>query len=318
MFSGVSPLGTKAITGNPLFQLKGSTPDSLYSLLKGSPAINSGVMYSGITDGYIGSAPDIGAIEAGAPAWYPGIGGARVDNLAVPPRPDLVLHSIYNDTVSIGIGKGGSPAYGSIGSVGLNTTGSWICFYGVNLRNGYDSLAVLYVFNDYGGNFSLSVRLDSVTGTEIGSTTPIQTGSWSTFKKSLFKLSAAAKGIHDIYFINRGAKSGSIGSLEFTHSINTPGLPTQAAGGSEGKSDRQSSRVVTPRYHVVLPGITGEDFFLHTGGEILLFSLNGQMAARSSARGSENSVLFPASGVLVKVVKRVDASTIDGRSNITK
>ncbi len=43
-----------------------------YSLQSGSPAINAGTVIPGITDGYVGSAPDIGAYESGATRWLSG------------------------------------------------------------------------------------------------------------------------------------------------------------------------------------------------------------------------------------------------------
>ncbi len=43
-----------------------------YSLQTGSPAINAGTVIPGITDGYVGSAPDIGAYESGATRWLSG------------------------------------------------------------------------------------------------------------------------------------------------------------------------------------------------------------------------------------------------------
>lgn len=43
-----------------------------YSLQQGSPAIDEGEHIPGITDGYAGAAPDLGAYEFGAPAWKPG------------------------------------------------------------------------------------------------------------------------------------------------------------------------------------------------------------------------------------------------------
>lgn len=43
-----------------------------YSLQTGSPAINAGTVIPGITNGYVGSAPDIGAYESGATRWLAG------------------------------------------------------------------------------------------------------------------------------------------------------------------------------------------------------------------------------------------------------
>ena len=42
-----------------------------FRLIEASPAINAGVVIPGITDGYVGDAPDIGAYEFGVNAPYP-------------------------------------------------------------------------------------------------------------------------------------------------------------------------------------------------------------------------------------------------------
>jgi len=55
-----------------------------FQLAAGSPAINSGKDIPGITDGYQGSAPDLGALEYGAPDWTGSVGY----NASVPPSPD--------------------------------------------------------------------------------------------------------------------------------------------------------------------------------------------------------------------------------------
>lgn len=43
-----------------------------FQLQSGSPAIDQGIVISGFTDGYVGSAPDIGAYEFGVQAWKAG------------------------------------------------------------------------------------------------------------------------------------------------------------------------------------------------------------------------------------------------------
>lgn len=43
-----------------------------FTLKAGSPAIDAGVAIEGITDGYSGAAPDLGAYESGQPAWKAG------------------------------------------------------------------------------------------------------------------------------------------------------------------------------------------------------------------------------------------------------
>lgn len=55
----------------------------------GSKAIDAGVVLAGITDGFHGAAPDLGAYERGAPLWRP---GADWDP-APTPRPDIAFTS---------------------------------------------------------------------------------------------------------------------------------------------------------------------------------------------------------------------------------
>src|SRR3989339_1555883 len=55
------------ITSNPLIQAIGNIPDPYYKLQSGSPCINKGVVLPGYTDGYLGTAPDIGRDEYSAP-----------------------------------------------------------------------------------------------------------------------------------------------------------------------------------------------------------------------------------------------------------
>ena len=59
---------------NQNFQLQGA-----------SPALDAGIVIPGITDGFSGGAPDLGALESGVPDWTPGAGCH-----AIPPTPDPV------------------------------------------------------------------------------------------------------------------------------------------------------------------------------------------------------------------------------------
>jgi hypothetical protein len=60
-------------TTGPLFV--NTNPDAGpldFHLQPGSPAINAGIVLPGITDGYVGPAPDFGAYESGGTDWTPG------------------------------------------------------------------------------------------------------------------------------------------------------------------------------------------------------------------------------------------------------
>ncbi|MFN3782439.1 MAG: fibronectin type III domain-containing protein [Spirosomataceae bacterium] len=64
LFYGLSPYGLNSITANPQFLEAGLKPHTFYQLKEGSPAIDKGLLIPGITDGYKGKAPDLGAYES--------------------------------------------------------------------------------------------------------------------------------------------------------------------------------------------------------------------------------------------------------------
>ncbi|SDX37958.1 chitobiase/beta-hexosaminidase C-terminal domain-containing protein [Paenibacillus sp. CF384] len=69
-------------TTNPLFVGSG-TGGLQYRITTSSPAKDAGAVISGVTDGYVGTAPDIGAYEFGGTDWVPGY-VAPVSTVATP------------------------------------------------------------------------------------------------------------------------------------------------------------------------------------------------------------------------------------------
>jgi hypothetical protein len=65
LFSGTDPRFTNMANGD-------------FTLLNGSPAIDRGVVIAPFTDGYIGTTPDLGAYEYGAPKWLAGADTSRI------------------------------------------------------------------------------------------------------------------------------------------------------------------------------------------------------------------------------------------------
>jgi len=78
--SGTNPLFADSATYN-------------FRLQAASPAINAGVVIPGITDGYIGSAPDIGAYEYGGTDWMAG------NNFTAPPDPIFENYNVLYDNI---------------------------------------------------------------------------------------------------------------------------------------------------------------------------------------------------------------------------
>ena len=77
-----------------------------FRLKPNAAAINAGVVIPGFTDGYIGSAPDLGAYEAGSVAWNAGVGSRPTliitntggGQLTLTASPDAAYYSLYTAT----------------------------------------------------------------------------------------------------------------------------------------------------------------------------------------------------------------------------
>jgi hypothetical protein len=75
-----------------------------FRLVAGSPAIDAGVVIPGITDGYAGSAPDIGAFESGVTPWTAGstlTGDPTGMNGSSPTAPSGLVASLEPDGRSV-------------------------------------------------------------------------------------------------------------------------------------------------------------------------------------------------------------------------
>jgi hypothetical protein len=70
------------LSSDPSSQLVDPANDD-FQLIVGAPAIDAGVVVPGITDGYLGSAPDLGAYEYGGVHWTAGVNGIAAEGPAV-------------------------------------------------------------------------------------------------------------------------------------------------------------------------------------------------------------------------------------------
>ena len=110
-----------------------------FQLQASSPAIDAGTVIPGVTDGYLGSAPDMGALEYGAADWTTSAGCN-----ATPPSPDpvySVADKSYADQVVDGSFESGSLSpnwtVSSGSNCGLTCSSAW---YDVQQRSGYFTL----------------------------------------------------------------------------------------------------------------------------------------------------------------------------------
>ncbi len=95
------------LASSPQTQLGDWASDN-FSLIPNAPAIDSGVVIPGFTDGYIGSAPDLGAYEFGSLPWAAGvesrptyvITSAPGGTITITASPDATFYTLYTATNS--------------------------------------------------------------------------------------------------------------------------------------------------------------------------------------------------------------------------
>jgi len=93
------------LASSPQTQLLNWTNDD-FRLQTNAPAMDAGVIIPGITDGYTGSAPDLGAYESGGLPWNAGVGsrprlavaGYGNGNLMLTASPDAAYYQLYATT----------------------------------------------------------------------------------------------------------------------------------------------------------------------------------------------------------------------------
>ena len=113
------------------------------------------------------------------------------------------------------------------------TNGSYVTYHQLNLT-GATAFNARVAGAGAGGN--IQIRLDSPTGTIIGTATVSPTGGWQTWSTVTCQLNASASGYHDVYLVFTGG-SGSLFNLEW--------LQFQFASASASTSNLAWDRPVT-------------------------------------------------------------------------
>lgn len=87
------------------------------------------------------------------------------------------------------------------GGVGDLAATDYIYWNGLNLSTGYNNVSIQYASTAAG---SVDVRLDSATGTLLGTINYASTGSWSTYAWAGVAVNkAVAKGVHNFYLVGK-------------------------------------------------------------------------------------------------------------------
>lgn len=96
--------------------------------------------------------------------------------------------------------------------IGGCSNGEWISFNDVNLGDGYTRLTTKVAVDPAYAGQQMEVRLDSPTGTLVGTLTVQNTGGWGAFKEQTTLLTGA-NGKHNIYFVFKGGSG--IGNFDY-------------------------------------------------------------------------------------------------------
>lgn len=113
-------LSQNLVTSNPGFV----APDALnFQLAAGSPAVDAGARLAGVTDGFAGAAPDLGAYETGRPAWK---AGHDFQNPPSPKweKPEIAwMNAVRNASFELGTLEAWAP--GELGRASISKGNGW-------------------------------------------------------------------------------------------------------------------------------------------------------------------------------------------------
>ena len=154
LFYNITPRGTQTIITNPLLPLSGTFPTK-YIPGAGSPAINNGLVISGITDNAVGI-PDLGAFEIGTTPWSIGVTTTQpvlAKAFANKLSGIVPLAINFDGTYSMG----GNLTYKWILGNGTVKTGSTTSYTYTNAGN-YNVLLVVTGNNNVSDTIPLTVR----------------------------------------------------------------------------------------------------------------------------------------------------------------
>lgn len=178
-----------------------------YTLQSTSPAIDGGTVLSPYTDGYDGSAPDVGAYEFGAAPLQAGPTDGSGGGIANHDARSVLQAENYDD-------MSGVANYGS--NIGSFDDGDWIKFDSVEFDTAITTLRMhLGTSAAYAGQ-QIEVRLGSQSGTLLGTVTTRDTGGFGSFAIHSLPVTGITAGVHDLYLVGSGSSGiGNIDWIEF-------------------------------------------------------------------------------------------------------
>ncbi|SFT05706.1 carbohydrate-binding protein [Paenibacillus sp. BC26] len=134
----------------------------------------------------------------------------------VVPAASLIEFESSTSSQGVQTASGGTGTY-----VGWIDGGDWLAYKNVDFGSGMTQFKASIAVPLSNAGQQLELRLDSLSGTVIGTMTLSSTGSWTTYTNQSIGVSGAS-GIHDLYVVAKGSGSG-YGNLDtFTFTNGTP------------------------------------------------------------------------------------------------
>jgi hypothetical protein len=168
-----------------------------YQLAAGSSAINAGVVIAPYTNGFIGSAPDIGALEYGGAALSIGVPTVARSPYAMTPAQNYDAQQ--GTTIT-------PPGVGSIND------GDFLEYSAEALGNGVSTFTANLGVPAANAGGTIELHIDTPTGPLLGILTTTSTGSFTTYASQSINV-ASPSGIRDLYLVFHGGYG--IGNLKW-------------------------------------------------------------------------------------------------------
>ncbi|MFJ4633877.1 carbohydrate-binding protein [Streptomyces sp. NPDC088847] len=174
-----------------------------FTLTADSPARNAGVVHPPATDGYQDAKPSLGAYQYGVPKW---VGGATRVGRQVEGESYTSSSGVSNHTA------GSGTVFGSFDG------GDWIGYDHVDFGAGADLFTAFVGVDDAYANKGIEIRLDSVTGPQIGVLHVAGTGGFDTLSLQSTSITPTS-GYHKVYLVAPGGQPGfgNVDYFSFTH-----------------------------------------------------------------------------------------------------
>ena len=190
-----------------------------------SPALNKGEVVAPYTNGFVGAAPDLGALEFGRAAFP---AGARLAPAPVPPPPPeptptpppAPVPPPVNAVSARGTieaesytAAGGTITRGET-NIGSLDNGEWVKYGPVDFGTGVTRFTARLALPATAAGKTIEIRIGGASGTVIGVLRTASTGGWSILADQTATITATT-GVHDLYLVFRGSGVAVIDSFKF-------------------------------------------------------------------------------------------------------